>query len=647
MLKFALEMLWTERKKAYGLIVSIVTTLSICLLFLHFIINPYLAKKVTYDDILDFSEPYCIMLMGLFILMVCVSLICYSCNYYMKLHAREIGMLKMAGFNQGKVVLYQLIQMIMIMVVSVIITCCLSLVTTPIFLTVVYRYCHIHQSIFYFNTRLFSMIGILVVCILIVLIGMQINYINNNSLSSLIKDKYITTQKEDHRVFVIPDYIYILGYFLGLYAMYVGEELDAGFAIASCIGAISAYGLFYYFIPHTLNEMVDSLNLKGEDTIVLGDLALFMQQSKLLIVFIMLAVILIPTFIFSSLHMKMLHIALHIGAVLINFVLCLSVVSRFDIDALGLVEDSTDGHYPKQEGFSSCHLGAMHACGHDGHASIGLTTAKILMELKEHLHGTLKIIFQPAEEGVRGAKSICESGFLDDVDYIFAAHIMPRVKDYDLYFGMNESFATTKLDVIYHGVSTHAAESPQFGKNALLSAANCIINLHSIPRNSDGQTRVNVGTVHAGTGRNVVPDTAKLEIEVRGVTTELNRYMEIYARDIINACALMHDTVVEIKQMGKAFALNCDEDFMNQIRNICVKEMPDLKLPPENLNPLGGSDDFSYMMEYVQVHGGKATYMKLLTDITASPHNTSFNFNEEVLNKGPRIMASIAYTLLK
>ena len=99
MLKFALEMLWTERKKAYGLIVSIVTTLSICLLFLHFIINPYLAKKVTYDDILDFSEPYCIMLMGLFILMVCVSLICYSCNYYMKLHAREIGMLKSSALS--------------------------------------------------------------------------------------------------------------------------------------------------------------------------------------------------------------------------------------------------------------------------------------------------------------------------------------------------------------------------------------------------------------------------------------------------------------------------------------------------------------------------------------------------------------------
>ena len=219
MLKFALEMLWTERKKTYGLIISIVTTLSICLLFLHFIFNPFLTKKVSYLDIKTFSESFCIMLMGLFILMVCVSLICYSCNYYMKLHAREIGMLKMAGLSQGKVIFYQLIQMMMIMVISIVITCCLSFVTTPIFLTIVYRYCHIHQSVFYFNFKLFKMLGILVICILVVLIAMQINYINSNSLSSLIKDKYITTQKEDHRVFIIPDYIYILGYFLGLYAM--------------------------------------------------------------------------------------------------------------------------------------------------------------------------------------------------------------------------------------------------------------------------------------------------------------------------------------------------------------------------------------------------------------------------------------------
>ena len=59
--------------------------------------------------------------------------------------------------------------------------------------------------------------------------------------------------------------------------------------------------------------------------------------------------------------------------------------------------------------------------------------------------------------------------------------------------------------------------------------------------------------------------------------------------------------------MGKAYALKCDEDFMNEIRYLCQQNLTDLKLPQKNLSPLGGSDDFSYMMEYVQSHGGKAT----------------------------------------
>ena len=99
--------------------------------------------------------------------------------------------------------------------------------------------------------------------------------------------------------------------------------------------------------------------------------------------------------------------------------------------------------------------------------------------------------------------------------------------------------------------------------------------------------------------------------------------------------------------MGKAYALNCDDEFMNKIRSIIKKNLNDIKIPPTNLSPLGGSDDFSYMMERVQSHGGKATYLKLLTDVKASPHNASFDFNEDILEKGPRIMASIAYSLLK
>lgn len=321
------------------------------------------------------------------------------------------------------------------------------------------------------------------------------------------------------------------------------------------------------------------------------------------------------------------------------------VCIRFDIDALGVNESQNDNHVPFKEGFHSLNKGVMHACGHDGHTAIGLTVARLLINIKDSIQGTVKLVFQPAEEGVMGAKCIVDSGFLDDVNYLYAAHIMPRNEDYDIIPGMNNSFATTKLDVIYHGLSTHAAVYPEIGKNALLSAANCILNLHGIARNSEGKTRVNVGKVTAGTSRNVIADEAKLELEVRGEATSINEYMEKTAKNIINASALMYNTTVDIIEMGKAYSLECDTDFMNDIRNMFIDT--DIKVSSYNLSSLGASDDISYMLSKVQENGGKATYMKLLTDVKASLHNTCYDFNEEILMKGVKIMASIAYCLLK
>lgn len=325
-----------------------------------------------------------------------------------------------------------------------------------------------------------------------------------------------------------------------------------------------------------------------------------------------------------------------------------TVAIRFDIDALGVIEEKSNDHRPYIQEFNSCNKEAMHACGHDGHIAIGLITAKIITKIKEQLHGTIKLIFQPAEEGVRGAKCIVESGFLDDVDYLYAGHIFPRdEEDFDFYLGMDDTFATTKLDIYYHGISSHAAGTPQFGKNAILSAASCILNLHSIPRNSDGCTRINVGTVLAGTSRNVVAETAKLEVEVRGATTELNRYMEVYARDVIQGAALMHDTVVEIKEMGKAYSLTCDVDFMDTIYHMCKEHLPNLTVPTTYLSPLSGSDDFSYMMHQVQLHHGKATYIKLLANTTSPLHNSCYDFDESVLKTGTTLFSSLVYHLLK
>ncbi|MBC8652943.1 amidohydrolase [Providencia vermicola] len=101
-----------------------------------------------------------------------------------------------------------------------------------------------------------------------------------------------------------------------------------------------------------------------------------------------------------------------------------TVAFRFDIDCVNVQETDTAEHIPNQEGFSSTNQGYMHACGHDGHMAIGLGVAKWLIENKDRpLKGVIKLIFQPAEEGVRGAKPIAESGILDDVDYFACGHL--------------------------------------------------------------------------------------------------------------------------------------------------------------------------------------------------------------------------------
>ena len=173
--------------------------------------------------------------------------------------------------------------------------------------------------------------------IFIIILALQMGYINRNLITSLMQP-YQTTAYNENKLFDIPDYIYILGYLLGLYTMYVGDEFSAGFAISSCIGAISAYGLFYYWVPHVIEEALEDLDINATNCIVLGDLALFMKQSKILIVLIMLSVILLPTFIFSSRDMKLLHIALHIASILINILLSMSIINRFNIDNLEKVK---------------------------------------------------------------------------------------------------------------------------------------------------------------------------------------------------------------------------------------------------------------------------------------------------------------------
>ena len=322
---------------------------------------------------------------------------------------------------------------------------------------------------------------------------------------------------------------------------------------------------------------------------------------------------------------------------------------RFDIDALGMQEWQGDSHRPTREGFASVLPGKMHACGHDAHAAIGLGTAKILSEMKAQLHGTVKIIFQPGEEGARGAKAIVAAGHLDDVDIFIGSHVAPTedLDDGDVTPGTYGSLATTKYDVRFTGLAAHAGGYPERGKNALLAAASAVVALHGIPRHSAGQSRINVGTLHAGTGRNVILDEAVMQIEVRGETTEINSFVAQSAEEICRGAAMMHGCEVTLTKMGEAEGQHSDLELLNRIADVVRRDLPHLKVSSIENAQNWGSEDISVMMNRVQARGGLATYMRVMTPMAGAQHTVKFDFDESVLYKSVQVFCAAAMDALK
>ena len=321
---------------------------------------------------------------------------------------------------------------------------------------------------------------------------------------------------------------------------------------------------------------------------------------------------------------------------------------RFDIDALPILESDSSEHFPAQNGFRSENDGVMHACGHDGHTTVGLGTAKILSSLRQYLHGTVKFIFQPAEEGVRGARSIVENGHLDDVDYLIGAHMGgdSTITTPAIGVGTNRTLATTKMDVTFHGKAAHAGFEPEKGANAMLAMATAVLNLQAISRYGKAPTRINVGKVMAGSGRNVICDKAVMELEVRGLTTEANDYMTDSAERIIKAAAEMHGCTYEICLMGEAKGDCNTPEFCDKIAFICEKKLglPVTKLPD---NPNGGaSEDYSYMSDRVRSRGGQSCYFNNLNTQAGVAHNKLFDFDEKALVNGVKAFSGIALYLL-
>ena len=317
---------------------------------------------------------------------------------------------------------------------------------------------------------------------------------------------------------------------------------------------------------------------------------------------------------------------------------------RFDMDCVDVGEDTSPDHRPAKEGFASVNPCRMHACGHDAHTAIGLGVAELLAEMKGRLCGRVRLIFQPGEEGCRGAYAMMKKGVVDDVDFFLAMHIGGGVPTGT--FGLNSLgyLATTKLDARFTGVPAHAAGAPHMGRNALLAAATAALGLHSIAPHRDGAMRLNVGVLQAGTGRNVVPAEALMKVETRGETQEVADYVYGRAEEVLKGAATMYGVRVELSKAGEGTTARGDEELIRRVG--AALRASGLFRNVLDVVRAGGSEDATWFMRRVQERGGEAVYMALGADIAAPHHNGRFDVDERGMLPGARAMAAIAESLL-
>lgn len=318
-----------------------------------------------------------------------------------------------------------------------------------------------------------------------------------------------------------------------------------------------------------------------------------------------------------------------------------TVAFRVDMDALDLNEQQDETHRPFRDGFASCNDGMMHACGHDGHTAIGLGLAHILKTYSSEIHGTIKLIFQPAEEGTRGARAMVAAGVLDDVDYFTAVHIGTGVPAGTVICGADNFMATTKFDVRFTGIAAHAGGNPEEGRNALLAAAQAALGLHSIAPHSAGASRVNVGVMQAGTGRNVVPSGALLKVETRGENEAINQYVFDRAQSVIAGSAAMYGVQAEVLMMGAATASAPSPEWVKFLREQAT-QVPGVREAIDRVAAPAGSEDATLMMARVQQQRGLASYMVFGTALSAGHHNEKFDFDEQVLTVAVETLARVA-----
>ncbi|EFC3681434.1 M20 aminoacylase family protein [Escherichia coli] len=304
-----------------------------------------------------------------------------------------------------------------------------------------------------------------------------------------------------------------------------------------------------------------------------------------------------------------------------------SIGLRADMDALPIYENSG-------KPWASKHPGLMHACGHDGHTTILLGAARYFAETRR-FNGTLRLIFQPAEEMINGGEIMVKEGLFDHFpcDVIFGMHNMPGLPVGKFYFQPGALMASMdQFHITVRGCSGHGA-IPHKAIDPVLVAAHITTALQSIvSRNVDPLEAavITVGSIVAGEAANVIPDSAEMKISVRSLSRDTRQLLLTRIPALAQAQAASFGATAEVTHVNGTPVLVNDEEMARFAWQVACKTFGEDRAE-FGIKPLMGSEDFSFMLE-AQPKGGFLLFGNGdVGEGSCMVHNPGYDFNDASL----------------